>query len=160
MGDRTIHCCPVCGTDIFGDVTTCGRLDCEAQYARDMTPVHPIGVGKEWRELFLRLDRIERMLGVGQVRTVTETQIQNRRLVLEALEDGATTIKGICKHAQIARQRVCEALAMLEAEERIVVTRGVPNNGRGRPGNRYALSHANLAANPQNEIPANERGWK
>lgn len=92
-------------------------------------------------EVIERLDRIERMLGAGSVRTVTETQRRTRQMVAQAIEDGCHTRRTIAENVQIAMQRVSDALQVLEAEGRVLrETR--PTGGKGRPMNWYTLVYA------------------
>ena len=96
---------------------------------------------KQAAEILERLERIERMLGAGSVRTVTETQRRTRQAVAQAIEDGCHTRRTIAGHGRIAMQRVSDALLVLEAEGR--VTKELrPTGGKGRPMHWYELVYA------------------
>ena len=104
----------------------------------DLWERRPIIAVDHLAEINERLARIERMLGAGRVRTVTQTQIHYQGMVAQALEDGCSTIKEVCRQLQIARQRVSDALAALEAEGKVTRTyRNAP--GRGRPHAVFTL---------------------
>jgi len=88
-----------------------------------------------------RLERIERMLGAGSVRTVTEVQRRTRQEVAQAIENGNHTRRTIAGEVRVSMQRVSEALQTLEAEGRVHrETR--PTGGKGRPMNWYTLVYA------------------